>query len=682
MRPYELPQITESSPVEEQLRQIKSFLYRQAENLNYNLKSSDIVSIWKQTAEALSVSSNDEVEEMRRDEFKALRSLIIKSATSIIKNEDTFSANLSGNYTAESDYGTFSEEGHIYINGNPYTIGQVYKYQAQIVAKTSGLAEDVAGMAGDVADVVTYKTDMEGFIRTGVLERETSTPVFGMEIGYNKNKYIVNGTEYTNNNPAKIRITPDRIGLWQNNFEAAYIQNKAIYFPAAHITGGSIELGTNKEFTVDQFGNLVANSAVIEGTVRAKSGIIGGFEIRGSSLSDGEFWPCSLSSILTPESGTSKYAVFMRGFYNENGVNYGAIDNTHVVFGLKEMNKNKSDWEKDAEYLFYVNGKGNIHGNVIEANEFTMDQIKFTSNNINLGFMSTRDSEGTITNAGYSKPIGLYTSDEIKIGAFKSKAKNIYLLASDTVRIGQHSSESAVENSSDAPSTTNVKIQAKTLFEVGTSNYKVESANIYASTTRFEGLVIPNKDDSYNLGSTIRYWKNVYATTVNANYISGYVTIGEDVSDNFIGIKVGNDGQLTLCGLVGDKEYKQYTLQTIVQYMRTSRSMIEAAESTANTAKSTANTAESTANTAKSTADTNASNIIALDGNLNQLKTQCNGHGTRIATNEGIISSLKTAVNGHGTKISKCESDIFNLQTADNLIHQRLAVIENKLGIS
>lgn len=640
MRPYELPQITENSPVEEQLRQIKSFLYRQAENLNYNLKGSDIVSIWKQTAEALSVSSNDEVEEMRRDEFKALRSLIIKSATSIIKNEDTFSANLSGNYTAESDYGTFSEEGSIYINGNPYTIGQVYKYQAQIVAQT-------AGMASDVKEVVTYKTDMEGFIRTGVLKKEGSNPVFGMEIGYNKNEYIVDGTKYTNSNPAKIRITPDRIGLWQNNFEAAYIQNKAIHFPAAHITGGSIQIGKN--FNVDYAGNVTALNATIEGKITAKSGVIGGFVIRGSSLSDGEFWPCSLSSILTPEKDTSKYAVFMRGFYNESGVNYGVIDNTHVVFGLKKMSKAKTDWEKDAEYLFYVNGKGNIHGNIIEANEFTMDQIKFTGTHIMLGFPNTRDSAGNITKAGYGKPIELYTSDEIKIGTFKNKALNIYLLASNTIRIGQHNRASAYgQKPEEAPSTEEVKIQAKTLFEVGTSSYKVESANIYASTTRFGGLVIPNADDSYDLGSTVRYWKNVYATTVNATTVNANYIRGNTLTFK-------------------DSKY-EYTFSRICEQVNTNRL--------------NATTAKSTADTAKSTAATNANNITALDSNVKQLITKTDGHGTRIATNEGKISNLTASVNGYGTKISKCESDIFNLQTADNKIHQRLAVIENKLGIS
>ena len=659
MRHYELPLIEEGT-AEEQLRQIKSFLYRQAENLNYNLKNSDVTSLWRQTAEALSVASNEEVEQMRRDEFQALRGLIIKSATSIIKNEDSFSAHFAGDYTAESDYGTFTEEGKIFINGNPYTIGQVYKYQAQIVT-----------------DVSKYKTDMEGFIKTGVLERGTSKPVFGMEIGYNKNTYTVDGVEYQNNSPAKIRITPLRIGFWQNDFEAAYIENKAIYFPAAHITGGSIKIGDN--FEVTNSGNMRALNATIEGTVRAGAGFIGGFEIRGSNQTEGDFWPCSLSSILTPKDDDYQYAVFMRGFYNENGTIFGAKDKTHVAFGVKSILKTAKDWSDPKDYLWYVNVQGHTYTTQLRAKEIATDYFKMNENNVVLG------------NTSYAKPIEFYTSDEIKIGAFKNKAKNIYILASDTIRIGQYSSASEGASATDSPSTANVKIQAKTLFEVGTSSYKVESANIYASITRFGGVVIPNASDSFDLGSTLRKWRTIYATTVNAttvnattvnaDYISGYVTIGKDVSDNFTGIKVENNGQLTFCAIVGDKEYKQYSLQIIVQYIRdainkanTAQSTANTANSTANTANATANTAKSTADTAKSTANTAKSTADTANATANKAKSTADAAASTVESYVVWTGQVTEAVNNHTERI-------FSLETEKNKIYDRIARIETKLGM-
>lgn len=553
MRPYEILQIDESSSVEQQLRQIKSFLYRQTENLNYNLKNSDAVSLWRQTAEALSVSSNEEVEEMRRDEFQALRGLIIKSATSIVKNEDSFNAQLSGNYTAESDYGTFSEEGHIFINGNPYTIGQVYKYQAEIVT-----------------DVKKYQTELEGFIRTGVLERETSSPVFGMEIGYNKSTYVVDGKEIDNASPAKIRITPVKIGFYQGDNEVAYIQQSAVYFPAAHITGGTISIG-NGNFTVDNQGNMTAKNALIYGTVNASAGIIGGFEITGESDMTNTFWPCSLSSVLAPtDEPNNRYAVFIRGFYNDSGTAFGAIDTTHNVFGIKKKDATYLGWDNEiAPYVYRVNVKGEVYCSYIKPEIIYADHFRVTENRIMLGNAGENDI------AAYTKPIEMYTTDEVKIGFFAKKVKNIYLLAKENIRIGQHTDSSDAATDSEYPSTENVYIQAKTLFQVGTSGYPVYRAYFYANSTQFSGVVAPMTNEGADLGHSEYKWKSIYATTVNANYISGYVTIGKDVSDKFVGVTVGSNGHLTLCGLVGDNEYKQYTLQTIVQYMRTSRTKID-----------------------------------------------------------------------------------------------------------
>lgn len=499
MRAYELPQITESSPVEEQLRQIKSFLYRQAENLNYNLTNSDVVSLWRQTAEALSVATNDEVEELRRDEYQALRGLIIKSATSIIKNEESFSASFSGDYEARSKYGTFTEEGSIFINGNPYTIGQIYKYQSEIIT-----------------DVSKYKTELEGYIRTGVLVRDTSKPVFGLEIGYNKNTYTVDGTEYQNSAPAKIRITPLRIGFYQGDYEVAYLENKAIYFPAAHITGGSIKIGDN--FSVDNQGNMKALNAVIKGTVHARSGIIGGFETRGASSSEGNFWPCSFSSILTPTDGNPnddyQYVVFIRGNYTEDGGNYGAIDTTHNVFGIKKRAQTVTSWENDvAPYVYRVTVKGEVTCASLTTDKIDGNYLKINSDNVLLGSNS------------YKKPIYIYTSDVFQVG-------------------------------SDGYAAAETKVYAA-------------KAYVYAGSTQFLGVIAPTKDTGANLGHLSYKWNHIYSKYLSVSSSECY--IGGDSYEAPINIKTS--GNLTLGGLVGNT-YEEHSFSTIISYMRASRSLI------------------------------------------------------------------------------------------------------------
>lgn len=509
MRAYELPLIEDDSPIEAQLKQIKSYLYRQAENLNYNLKNSDVVSLWKQTAEALSVSSNEEVEKLRRDEFSSLRSLIIKSATSIVKNEESFSTQYSGFYEARSDYGTLTEEGNVYINGNPYTIGQIYKYQSEIVS-----------------EVGKYKAELEGYIKTGVLVRDTSSPIFGMEIGYHKNRYVVDDEEYDNSSPAKIRITPLKIGFYQGDYEVAYLERSAIYFPSAHITGGTIELGDN--FNVDEFGNMTAKNATINGTINADSGIIGGFEIRGSSETEGNFWPCSFSSILDPTDEPSyQYAVFIRGFYADDGVQNGAIDTTHNVFGIKHKLKSIASWDNEvAPYVYRVTVKGEVYCAYIKPDVIYGDYFRVTNNAIVLGHAG--DAENGIT--AYAKPIEMYTAGEIKIGTFKNKAQNIYVLASNTIRIGQNSLASA-EGGTDAPATQNIIIEAAAAFRLGLRDYPVDKSYFYVKSAQFAGVIAPMDNEGTDIGTSGHKWRYMHSKYLTVS--SDNIIIGTRGSDEF-----------------------------------------------------------------------------------------------------------------------------------------------------
>lgn len=320
MMPYELPKMSAEGGVEEQLKEIKSFLYRQAEMLNYNLKQTSVESFWAKTAEALSVSANEEVEDIRRSEYRALRGLVIKSATSVIKNEDTFCAEYSGDYFAESPYGTLKEEGKFYVDGNPFTINQLWKYQSEIINENN-----------------LYKTELEGFINTGVLDRDSDNPVFGMDIGYNKNKYTVNGKEYNNENPAKIRVTPVKISFFSGDNEVAYLNETAIYFPLAHITGGKINI--NNVFKVDPDGKMTATSGSFKGSIEAASGNIGGFSIAGKNVASNGVFNWSISSVIRTDQNTISedkpaYAVILRG-QNPEGTG-GAYQSSNMVFGVKK----------------------------------------------------------------------------------------------------------------------------------------------------------------------------------------------------------------------------------------------------------------------------------------------------------------------------------------------------------
>ncbi|MBQ8504546.1 MAG: hypothetical protein IJ491_09775 [Clostridia bacterium] len=332
-----------SGTTDEKIRQIEDYLLRQVNDLNHNLENTTAEKIWQQTAEALTSTTaesaeNKTEEQLRRDEYNSLRALVIKSATAVLKTEDAFSKTLQGAYLAQSDYGTFMENGLVNINGSPYTVAQLYKYQSTILN-----------------GVNKYKTELEGYITTGVLDRDTENPVFGMDIGYHKNKFTFNGVEYSNSAPSKIRITPNKISFCEGPYEVAYIEKKAVYFPVAHITGGSLAIGDN--FSVDTKGNLTATS-----------GSIAGFCIAGEQTAENGFWNWSLSSVVKTSSTTvnasnPEYAIFMRG-QSPDGTG-GAYKNNNVVFGVKERTSSETTWNA-AEYNFLVRANGNLMANNAE----------------------------------------------------------------------------------------------------------------------------------------------------------------------------------------------------------------------------------------------------------------------------------------------------------------------------
>ncbi|MBR5826840.1 MAG: tail fiber domain-containing protein [Clostridia bacterium] len=228
MRYYD--RISVFGTAEQKVEQIVEYLYSLTDILNHNLEGSTPEAVWNATNEALkgnvaTAEGTDKTTEEQRakDGYAALRNLVLKSATNILKIEDSFSYTYTGGFFAESEDGTFSEDGYLNINGTPYNIAQVYKYQSEAI---SGVAD--------------YKRELEGYIKTGILDKEADPIVFGMDIGYNRSAYYYNDTEYKVKTLSKLRLTPDRISFYIDDNEKAYISKDKIYFPGAVIEGGSL----------------------------------------------------------------------------------------------------------------------------------------------------------------------------------------------------------------------------------------------------------------------------------------------------------------------------------------------------------------------------------------------------------------------------------------------------------
>lgn len=82
---------------------------------------------------------------------------------------------LSSTYVARSDFGTYREDINQRITTNSTKIEQQFAFAAEIQANTNRVEVDFAA----------YKTNVEGYIRQGIVGYDGTTPIIGIAIGQN-----------------------------------------------------------------------------------------------------------------------------------------------------------------------------------------------------------------------------------------------------------------------------------------------------------------------------------------------------------------------------------------------------------------------------------------------------------------------------------------------------------------
>lgn len=136
-----------------------------------------------------------------RNEYEALKSLIIKTADVIRTEMDVLFTSLSGLYVAQSEFGEYKLETNNAITANSTGIQQNYQYLSELTDATDQHR--------------IYITQTQAYIRTGLLDDTGGEAIYGVEIGQQNEGEA----------PFKARITAQRMGFWQGNTEVAYISN-------------------------------------------------------------------------------------------------------------------------------------------------------------------------------------------------------------------------------------------------------------------------------------------------------------------------------------------------------------------------------------------------------------------------------------------------------------------------
>ena len=232
-------QITGSG--QEQLRQIQSYLFRLSQELELALGTvdkqlltlRDTAAQTERTVQAVSESQNPKAQ------FSSLKALIIKSADIVNAYYEEISRKLSGEYVAQSDFGTFRQETRQEIRENSQEITRAFS-NMQVIEDT------LAELNGAV-------TQVNAWIKTGKLgEDENSVPIYGVEIGQQTEKDgIVAFQKFA-------RLLADRLSFFdRNGLEVSYIGEESMHITRAEVSvlaagdasAGKLQMGEYLWFT-------------------------------------------------------------------------------------------------------------------------------------------------------------------------------------------------------------------------------------------------------------------------------------------------------------------------------------------------------------------------------------------------------------------------------------------------
>lgn len=208
-----LPKITGATE-KEQLMQVKSYLHQLAQELNWALQT---IEAGNSTPKSAKKTTDDVVTQAElKTSYNDLRSLIIKSASTVSAYAEAAEERYNSLYVAESDFGTYKEEAEQRIVENSTSIEQIFTNLQEIITQNA---------------LEHSRIDVSANIRSGVLDTDDNgVPVYGVEVGQ---RTEIDGVEVFDK---FARFTSDRLSFFdQNDNEVAYISDRKLYINHAEI---------------------------------------------------------------------------------------------------------------------------------------------------------------------------------------------------------------------------------------------------------------------------------------------------------------------------------------------------------------------------------------------------------------------------------------------------------------
>ena len=223
------PNITGKTETE-QLSQMKSYLHQLVDQLTWALSNVDstIPTVTEKAvakASTASVAQDDPI-----SNFNSIKGLIIKSAdivTAYYEKIDNL-LKLSGDYVAESEFGTFKEESTNLVSATDKQLRQDLVDKQTIYDENGKIKAELLVNGHIYSGIIEYAKDGEAIV--------------GIEIGQTTTRTEDDGTKEKFTRFA--RFTADRLSFYDiNNEEVAYISDYKLYITHVEIEGSLKEGG-------------------------------------------------------------------------------------------------------------------------------------------------------------------------------------------------------------------------------------------------------------------------------------------------------------------------------------------------------------------------------------------------------------------------------------------------------
>lgn len=209
---------------EERVKGLYSYLYQLAEQLNIALAEAEKsgAGSLKSALGGGNTLAGGKTPDTTTSAYQQLKALITKTATEVTGNIQRLVREITQDYVAQSEYGTYSEYLSAKITGG--ADGVLVKWDAE------------NGITANVGEFAKYIANSDVYMRAGIVKyNDDGTVEAGVVIGKELTKVTIDGKEIITSQNVYSLLTADTLSFWQDGVKRAEVGLEEFFVNKAYI---------------------------------------------------------------------------------------------------------------------------------------------------------------------------------------------------------------------------------------------------------------------------------------------------------------------------------------------------------------------------------------------------------------------------------------------------------------